>query len=52
MKTYILLGLLVVLSTALFSEELTDKYSIEVIEEGQAGTEPSKGDSVEMHYKG
>ena len=52
MKAYIVLGLLLVLSTALFSEELTQKYSIEVIEAGQEGTEPKKGDNVEMHYKG
>ena len=52
MKTYIVLGLLLVLSTALFSEDLIKKYNIEIIEEGDEGTEPKKGENVEMHYKG
>lgn len=52
MKAIIALGLLLVLTTSLFSESLREKYSIEVLEEGQEGTEPSKGQSVEMHYRG
>jgi FKBP-type peptidyl-prolyl cis-trans isomerase len=52
MKVLIALGLLLVLTTSLFSESLREKYSIEVLEEGQPGTEPTKGDSVEMHYRG
>lgn len=46
MKTYIILGLLLVFTTSLFTEELTKKYSIEILEEGQEGTQPNKGDSV------
>jgi FK506-binding protein 1 len=32
--------------------ELQEKYSIEILTEGNAGTEPSTGDSVSMHYDG
>ena len=52
MKILFLLGLLLVLSLSMFAEDLTEKYSIEIMEEGQEGTKPKKGDNVEMHYEG
>ena len=52
MKTLLVLGLILVLSSSLFSDDLVEKYSIEVLAEGTPGTEPKKGDSVEMHYEG
>jgi FKBP-type peptidyl-prolyl cis-trans isomerase len=39
-----------VLST--FSPELISKYSIKVLAEGREGTEPTRGDTVKMHYDG
>lgn len=33
-----------------FTSELVEKYSIEVLNEGDSGTAPSVGDSVSMHY--
>ena len=47
-----LLSLLAVLSLSLFSEDLVQKYSIEVLAEGRPGTEPKKNDNVKMHYEG
>lgn len=52
MKLFIVLGFILVLASSLFTQELTEKYSIEIINEGQEGTQPNKGDAVEMHYKG
>ena len=52
MKAIILLAILAVMASAMFTEDLVQKYSIEVIEAGTEGTAPQKGDSVEMHYKG
>ena len=51
MKILFLVCLLVV-SFAMFTEDLTEKYSIEVMESGEEGTKPNKGDNVEMHYEG
>lgn len=50
MKTLIVLGFIFVLSFSIFTEDLVNKYSIEVQTEGTPNTEPKKGDSVEMHY--
>ena len=44
MMKWVLLGLLVVLATSVLSEDLISKYSLEVLAEGQEGTEPNKGD--------
>lgn len=52
MKILIVFALLAALTLSLFTESLVQKYSIEVLEPGADGTEPSKGDSVEMHYEG
>lgn len=52
MKTLIIVGLLLVLATSLFTEDLVKKYSIEILAEGKEGTKPRKGDQVEMHYDG
>jgi FKBP-type peptidyl-prolyl cis-trans isomerase len=52
MKTIIVLSLVLVLSVSLISENLIQKYSIEVLNEGTPDTHPKKGDSVEMHYEG
>jgi len=52
MKRFIAIALILVFACAKFSEELTAKYSIEVLNEGQEGTQPSKGQNVEMHYEG
>ena len=35
-----------------FTEELVSKYSVEILEEGKPGSEPSVGDKVSMHYDG
>ena len=35
-----------------FTEDLVSKYSIEVMDEGNPGTEPNVGDKVSMHYDG
>jgi FKBP-type peptidyl-prolyl cis-trans isomerase len=48
----LILSLLLVACFSLFSDELTEKYSIEVLVEGEAGTLPKKGDKVQMHYEG
>jgi FKBP-type peptidyl-prolyl cis-trans isomerase len=52
MKAVLVFTLLLALTFSLFTESLINKYSIEVLEAGAEGTEPSKGDSVEMHYEG
>ena len=46
------LSLSLSLSHTLFSSALVQKYSIEVLAEGNPGTEPKKNDSVKMHYEG
>lgn len=51
MRSLVLLALFVVFATSLFTDELIEKYSIEVLAEGE-GTPAKKGDSVEMHYDG
>lgn len=52
MRSLLLLSLLAVLSLSLFSSDLAQKYSIEVLAEGRPGTEPKKNDNVKMHYEG
>jgi FKBP-type peptidyl-prolyl cis-trans isomerase len=44
--------LLIAASLSLFTDDLVEKYSIEVLAEGQPGTLPKKNDNVKMHYKG
>ena len=51
MKIIILIVLLA-LSFSLFTEDLTEKYSIEILAEGKEGTKPNKNDNVKMHYEG
>ena len=46
MKKLLTIATLATLSFAKFSEELIEKYSIEIINEGDEGTEPKSGDSV------
>ena len=48
----LVLCLFVVAALSLFSEDLTKKYSIEVLQQGEEGTLPKKGDKVKMHYAG
>lgn len=48
----LVLCLFVVAAFSLFSEDLTKKYSIEVLQQGEEGTLPKKGDQVKMHYAG
>lgn len=52
MRSLLLLSLLAVVSLSLFSSDLAQKYSIEVLAEGRPGTEPKKNDNVKMHYEG
>lgn len=52
MKAVLVFSLFFALTFSIFTESLIKKYSIEVLEGGTEGTEPSKGDSVEMHYEG
>jgi FKBP-type peptidyl-prolyl cis-trans isomerase len=51
-KVAALLFLVAVGTMSKFSPELVAKYSIEILKEGKEGTEPTKGDSVKMHYTG
>jgi FKBP-type peptidyl-prolyl cis-trans isomerase len=49
----ILLGALAILPAfSAFSEDLITKYSIQVLAEGEAGTTPTQGQEVNMHYEG
>jgi FKBP-type peptidyl-prolyl cis-trans isomerase len=52
MLKIVVLAMVVVASLSLFSEELVEKYSIVVLQEGKEGTVPKKGDRVQMHYEG
>ena len=52
MKKFFALASLVACAFSEFSQELVQKYSIEVLNEGDAGTEPNNGDAVSMHYDG
>ena len=52
MKKVLALASLVACSFAEFSDELVKKYSIEVLNEGDADTQPNNGDAVSMHYDG
>lgn len=48
----IIVCLLVAVALSLFTEDLTQKYSIEVLAEGKEGTLPKKGQDIKMHYEG
>lgn len=52
MKAIILGALAILPAFSAFSEELVEKYSIQVLAEGQEGTTPSQGQQVNMHYEG
>lgn len=52
MKKLLTLATLAAVSFSKLSEELIEKYSIEILNEGDEGTEPNVGDQVEMHYDG
>ena len=52
MKKIFALGTLVACAFSELTSELKEKYSIEVLEEGEVGTEPAIGDEVSMHYDG
>jgi FK506-binding protein 1 len=52
MRKVLCLAFLVFICVSTLSGDLISKYSIEVLAEGQEGTEPKKGDAVEMHYEG
>lgn len=52
MKSIILIAILAVLSLSMFTDDLAEKYSIEVLAEGTQGTKPNKNDNVKMHYEG
>lgn len=52
MKKLLALATLAAVSFSKLSEQLIEKYSIEILNEGDEGTEPNVGDQVEMHYDG
>lgn len=52
MNKVVFLALLLVASQCLFTEDISQKYSIEIIEPGEEGTAPERGQTVEMHYDG
>ena len=52
MKKAFALASLVACAFSELTDELIKKYSIEIINEGDANTEPSVGDAVSMHYDG
>jgi FKBP-type peptidyl-prolyl cis-trans isomerase len=52
MKKLLTLATLAAVSFSKLSEQLIEKYSIEILNEGDEGTEPNVGDQVEMHYDG
>jgi FKBP-type peptidyl-prolyl cis-trans isomerase len=52
MKAIILGALAIIPAFSVFSEELLEKYSIQVLAEGTEGTTPSQGQEINMHYEG
>ena len=52
MKKILLVALGLIGASCKFSEELVSKYSIEIVNEGEEGTEATKGQKVSMHYSG
>jgi FKBP-type peptidyl-prolyl cis-trans isomerase len=52
MKSIFALAALLAVGTSKFTDALISKYSIEILKEGDEGTEPQVGDEVEMHYSG
>ena len=43
---------LTAVATSKLTDALIEKYSIEILNEGKPGTEPTVGDEVQMHYDG
>lgn len=52
MKSIVIIALFVAVAFSALTSELVVKYSIEILQEGQEGTEPQKGQQVKMHYEG
>ena len=52
MKKIILAALAIFGVSSTFTDELVEKYSIEVQKEGEDGTSATKGQRVSMHYAG
>ena len=52
MKAIILGTLAIIPAFSAFTEDLIEKYSIEVLAQGTEGTTPTQGQEVNMHYEG